>query len=177
MTYPWTSGDVLTAADLNDYAGLILVKTQTVGSGVSSVTVTSAFSSTFDNYLIKIDYVDSSTNTTLSLQLDGLTTEYYWNNISMSSASTTVTGGNGANVSSWQIGAFRTTGENSYIVELRNPFLTRRTVMSSDFASSGLWYTGGGVNTNVSSYTGFVLIPTSGTMTGGTIRVYGYNNG
>jgi hypothetical protein len=50
MTYPWASGEVLTAADLNAYAGLILVKTQTIGTAVSSVTVTGAFSSTFQNY-------------------------------------------------------------------------------------------------------------------------------
>jgi hypothetical protein len=34
MTYPWSSGEVLTAADLNAYAGLILVKTQTIGTRV-----------------------------------------------------------------------------------------------------------------------------------------------
>jgi hypothetical protein len=44
MTYPWSSGEVLTAADLNAYAGLILVKTQTIGTAVSSVTLSNVFS-------------------------------------------------------------------------------------------------------------------------------------
>ena len=34
--------------------GLTLIKTQTIGSGVSSITVTDAFSSTYDNYKITI---------------------------------------------------------------------------------------------------------------------------
>jgi len=53
MTYPsFTSGDILTAADMNA-VGLWLVKTQTVGTAVSSVQVTGAFSSTYDNPLIR----------------------------------------------------------------------------------------------------------------------------
>ena len=40
--------------------GLTLVKTQTIGSGVSSVTVTDAFSSTFENYCIEITNVPGS---------------------------------------------------------------------------------------------------------------------
>ena len=55
MTYPWSSGEVLTAADLNAYAGLVLLSTTTITPGVTSVTVSSAFSSTFDNYRIIVD--------------------------------------------------------------------------------------------------------------------------
>lgn len=177
MTYPWAAGDVLTASDLNNYAGLILVKSQTIGSGVSSVTVSSAFSADFRNYLIVIDNTDASTNTVLNMQLNGLTTDYYYNNVNMSSGSSTVNGGNGNNVTEWQIGALRVTGENTYFVKLGSPFQTVRTTMFFEFQGAGLWYTGSGVTTNTVSRTGFVLTPASGTMTGGTIRVYGYNNG
>jgi hypothetical protein len=76
MTYPWSSGEVLTAADLNAYAGLILVKTQTIGTAVSSVTVSDAFSSTFDNYLVAVDGVTSSTNTGATMYLSGATSGY-----------------------------------------------------------------------------------------------------
>ena len=52
MTYPtFTNGQVLPASDLNAI-GLWLVKSQTVGTGVSSVTVSNAFSADFDNYRI-----------------------------------------------------------------------------------------------------------------------------
>ena len=55
----YTAGEVLTAASLNanfsfvaSSGGLVLVKTQTIGTTVSSVEVTGAFSSTYDNYKI-----------------------------------------------------------------------------------------------------------------------------
>ena len=53
----FTTGEVLTAADTNTYlanSGLVYVKSQTIGSAVSSVNVTSAFSSTYDNYVITL---------------------------------------------------------------------------------------------------------------------------
>ena len=65
MGFPYSPGDVLTAADLNESSGLVLVKTQTVGSGVSSVTVTGAFSATFDNYLITDNGGTQSVDTAL----------------------------------------------------------------------------------------------------------------
>ena len=36
---------------------------------------------------------------------------------------------------------------------------------------------GAGEHTSVASYSGFRIVGGTGTMTGGTIRVYGYNNG
>ena len=46
----FSSGSVLTAAQMNA-VGLWLVKTQTVGTAVSSVSVTDVFSSNYDNNL------------------------------------------------------------------------------------------------------------------------------
>ena len=53
----FTTGEVLTAADTNTYlanSGLVLVKSQTIGTGVASVTISDAFSTTYDNYRITI---------------------------------------------------------------------------------------------------------------------------
>ena len=49
--------------------GLTLVKTQTVGSGVSSVTVTDAFSATFDNYEILMSGGTQTATTDVKLKL------------------------------------------------------------------------------------------------------------
>ena len=63
MTYPtFNSGDVLTAAEMNA-VGLWLVKTQTIGTAVSSVTVTGAFSTDYDAYQIVV--TGGTFNTTL----------------------------------------------------------------------------------------------------------------
>ena len=42
--------------------GLVFIKSQTIGSGVSSVTVNDAFSATFDNYIIAVNTSSSSVN-------------------------------------------------------------------------------------------------------------------
>ena len=74
MGYPdFAPGDVLTAADM-DAVGLWLVKTQTVGTGVSSVTVTGAFSSTYDNYFVTYTGGTGSTQTPLRIQMGSTTT-------------------------------------------------------------------------------------------------------
>ena len=170
----FTAGQVLTAAQMNK-VGLWLISETTIGSSVASVTVSSAFSADYRNYLIVISNTNGSVNTTLNMQLDGLTTDYYYNNLSMNSGSSTITGGNGNNVTAWQVGALRVTTDNTYFIKLGSPFNIVRTTMFSDYQGSSIWYTGSGTTTNTASRTGFVLTPASGTISGGTIDVYGYN--
>ena len=51
-------------------SGLQLIKKQTIGSGVSSVIVTSAFSATYTNYLITVnDTAISTTNDSIAVQM------------------------------------------------------------------------------------------------------------
>ena len=45
-------GDAIDATVYGLNPGLVLIKTETIGTTVSSVTVTSAFSATYDNYKI-----------------------------------------------------------------------------------------------------------------------------
>jgi len=59
--------------------GLDLVKTQTVGTAVSSVTVSDAFSSSYDSYKIIATGVAATGNGNVIFQLSGLTTAYYGN--------------------------------------------------------------------------------------------------
>ena len=71
----FTAGEILTSSVMNDvstlgnYQGLFHVKTQTIGSGVSSVTVSSAFSSDFDDYLVAVNTVVSANQPNLGLRL------------------------------------------------------------------------------------------------------------
>ena len=64
----FTANSVLTAADTNTYlanSGLVYVTSQTVGTAVASVTVSSAFNSSFDSY--KIVYAGDGGSTTIHL--------------------------------------------------------------------------------------------------------------
>ena len=157
--------------------GLVLVKTQTVGTAVSSVTVTGAFSSTFDNYLVAVDGVTSSINTGATKSLSGATSGYSYTLIYTNWAGT-VNGLGGSGSSAWQFcGVFLTAG-SAYAVPIFEPNRAGPTrVGTVAYVDSGAGGTMVGYHSTATSYTGFVIAPGSGTMTGGTIRVYGYNNG
>jgi hypothetical protein len=179
MGYPvFATGDVLNASDMNA-VGLWLIKTQTIGSGVSSVTVTGAFSSSFNRYKITIDGGVSSAIADLQIKLGSTATGYYGFLTYGSYTSNTVNGfalNNGTSIGYAGCGS-----TNSLFMdcELSNPFETTRTTVTSRFAvtattSSSAHFTG--FLNDSSSYTAFTITPNTGTLTGGTIRVYGYRN-
>jgi hypothetical protein len=178
----FTAGEILTAANMNQ-VGLWLVKTQTVGTGVSSVTVTGAFSADYDAYKITYTNGAASQNLAITLQLrvsgTTSTTEYYsgWNFVSAGGGNTV---GNNINASSWtEIGRGGTTQVTTNL-ELLGPFQAKPTSIHfghTTFNTSGTFISAGtGFHNVATSYTDFVLTTSAGTLTGGTIRVYGYRN-
>jgi hypothetical protein len=122
----------------------------------------------------------SSVSTILRFQLQGLTTGYY-------SAAYGATYGAGAFISSnssgggtWPfVGYANGTDISVLSMEVFSPFLTKETFYTAaPMANSAFtgYMSSGGENIDTASRTGFVLSTTSGTITGGTIRVYGYRN-
>lgn len=161
-------------------SGLTLVKSQTIGSAVSAVTVTDAFSATYDNYVINISGGSGSTAGASGLLTLGATaTGYYLSGTYQLYSSTTVNGYNVSNGSSFNATYVSPTGHSGSII-LQNPFLSDETTFQSTLiglGTSGEYqarYTG--FLNNTTSYTAFTITAGSGTMTGGTIRVYGYQN-
>ena len=178
MSFPsFASGDVLTAADMNA-VGLWLVKTQTVGAGVSSVTVTGAFSADYDNYKIVYSGGNASADGDLRLTLGSTATGYH---LAFGFTAYTGAGSNAGvnNGTSFTFAGSHRTTVNSLGVELLGPFLTDETVLGGFYMGAKAGSGGGvlsGFLNDTSSYTAFTLTPSSGTLTGGTIRVYGYRN-
>ena len=182
-----TNGTVLTADSAESTGlkwvtpgqGLTLVKSQTIGSGVSSVNVTSAFSATYDNYKIIVSGGVGSADAGLNLKLGATTTGYYQFNIVGQYTSGTVTGGNGSNSANFPLAAIATTASISGEFDLQNPNAAKNTHYNSSCAQSntaGNTFIVSGYLANTTQYTDFTLTPASGTLTGGTIRVYGYQN-
>jgi hypothetical protein len=158
------------------YPGLRLVKKQTVGSGVSVIPVTNAFSATYDNY--KIMYSNGVGSTALSLQmtLTGSTASY-----ASSVIYAAYSGGGVAaatlGTTSWSQAGDASTGGCSLNVELSDPFNTKLTgfrALTSVMNTAGSTIAQNGLHNVASSYTGFTLTTNTGTVTGGTIYVYGY---
>ena len=158
--------------------GLVLIKSQTIGSAVSSVAVTNAFSATYENYRITLSGGSASANGHIQMILGSTTAGYYW------AGAQSTFGGGGVGIgtltnTSYMEAAYGSTNGLSTVLDVFSPFASAvtqfnllRTRMDTGGASAQL----GGILNNTTSYTGFTLTPASGTLTGGTIRVYGYQN-
>ena len=180
MSVKTFSTEVLTSADTNTYlanSGLVYVTSATIGSGVSSVTVSSAFSTIYDNYKIHITGGVASASPDLQVQLGSTVTTYYYTSLYNRYNASTATGLASANQTSWRYSGSGTTSLLQADIELFNPFLTKVTLLKANmnqYAVDGLSMFTQGFLDNSTSYTAFTISPTAGTITGGTITVYGY---
>ena len=179
-TLVWNgTGWVFLSTSRANALGLDLVKTQTVGSAVSSVTVSDAFSSTYDAYKITATGVAATGNGNVIFQLSGLTTGYYGNLVYANWAGGTPQSAGYSNIASATHAAGVDTSALHLDIDVVGPFLSRPTLIVGkyiDGANAGVLTV---KQTSSTSATGFTITTTGGgggTLTGGTIRVYGYVN-
>ena len=171
-----SGNEVANSSDPVGDGGLVLIKSQTIGTAVSSVTVSDVFSSAFDNYLITLNGGTMSSDTTLKMQLGSLTTGYYQTVIFSSFAGAGVSTDQYSNSSSWIYGGGGGARPTSYIT-LFNPYTTYNTQgqarvrYSTVYGQSQLY-----VDDEGTSHSSFTFIPYTGTISGSVIRVYGYRN-
>lgn len=185
MAFPYSSGDVLTAADLNASSGLVLISTISVGSSVSNVQINNVFDATFDNYKISVSGVTMSTSSGNSMYLrlssGGTTaiTNYQFGLAKIDIAAGTISAGSGASSNVMFVG--KGVGDKfGTVFDVVMPYISTHTIfpcIGGVEVSTGYAYIGIGQHQTTASYDGFRLQPLTGTLTGGTIRVYGYNNG
>jgi hypothetical protein len=185
-----TNGQVLTADSTTltglkwatptpSTSALTLVKTQTIGSAVSTVTVTDAFSSTYDSYKITITGGVASTDNQLQFRLGSTAAGYYLFQVYGTYSGATVYGSNYNNLSIW--GGAGGGSVNSLTMDLNilGPNLAKNTHYNSQVAQSssgGNTFFSNGYLADTTQYTAFTINASAGTLTGGTIRVYGYQN-
>jgi hypothetical protein len=173
-------GDAIDATVYGLNPGLVLIKTQTIGTAVSSVTVTGAFSATYDNYKIIVAGGSGSVTGDLLLSLGGITTAYYAQLQYNSYGATTPLAASTANSSSWNYAGTFSTNGIAMNLDVAAPFLSK---FKSFEGSYNILATAGGVSGSINgiqasttSATAFTLTTSTGTLTAGTIRVYGYKN-
>ena len=172
-----------TASEVSAYSftepALVHISRTTVGSAVSSVTVSGAFSSTYDNYRVIVEGVVTSANIDFCARLGAVTTGYKFARTRTTMAGAT-TGGGTTSTGFLYIGAVAdSAGYASAIAfDLYAPNLARATVATS-MAAYG-HPTVGAIDVlaawepSTTQHTDLTILPTGGTMTGGTIDVYGY---
>jgi hypothetical protein len=161
-------------------SGLTLVKTQTIGNAVGSVTVSDAFSATYDNYKISISGGVASATSILKTTLGASAASYSGSTIYYSATGSSTSPGTPGGLSSTTDGYYwsgsGTTNSLIYNVEVQNPFLAKYTFFQGSWYDISQGAFSFGAHSVATSYTAFTLTPNTGTLTGGTIRVYGYAN-
>ncbi len=158
------------------YPGLRLIKKQTVGTGVSSVEVTSAFSATYENYRIIYSGGTQSASTFVALKLGASATGYYGNLVYQQISNLGSVLGTGDN-NGGQFTFFGGGDSNASYAsgDLLGAFSTKYTrLINANYLTSGDLGFFSGIHKVATSYSAFTLLPGSGTLTGGTIYVYGY---
>jgi hypothetical protein len=158
------------------YPGLRLVKKQTIGTGVTSVSVTGAFSAAYENYRILLQADSQSGGAVGFFALNGITTNYQQNGQFMSWGSNTITGFGNSTTSAFTITVNNTASSLfSCQIDLINPNVAKFTTGSFNFQTGNGSGNGNLRIANTSTATGFTISKDSSeTMTGGTIYVYGY---
>ena len=155
--------------------GLTLISTTTIGTAVASVTVSNAFSSTYDNYKIMISGGVSSATVSLRLQL-GAVTSGYRVQLFYAGYNTTPLAAGGTTNASFIYAGNANSSRITMNTDIMGPNLAKPTQMFTQLAAvsdagATQCYLDG-----TDQFTSFTIIPDSGTLTGGTIRIYGYQN-
>lgn len=173
-----TYGNLVTNMSSSLAPGMVLVKSQTVTGTASSVVVSDAFSSAYDNY--EIIYTGTSLATIdaqFTCQLGSASANYRTTLVYVANNSTPLAASTVQSVFTWVGGG---SSNDAYVhFKLFNPFLTRHTRMETSAYLAhpdAAFGHASGVHSANTSFTAFTLSSTAGTFTGGTIRVYGYRN-
>jgi hypothetical protein len=155
-------------------SGLVFVKQQTIGTAVASVLVDNAFSATYDNYLIQIHGGVASTNSELRIQMGSTVSGYYYQLLYASFANTPLAEGT-KTAANWLYSGTGTTSGLALNCQIFNPNLATRTRLFAPYFS-GTADAGNvsGLLDNATQYTAFTVVTNTGTITGGSITVYGY---
>lgn len=190
----FTTGEVLTAADTNTYlanagwnvitpssvtGGTLSGAKVTIGSAQSTVTVNGVYSTTFNAYKILIvgSSASASANNVYYKQGGSTGATYYSNGYYMSAGSTVVNGMMTNAASTGIIIALTSNTFWSSTFEVHNPFATAATTLTGQAAGSAYASTTSGYDSNAASSTSFSLTLSAGTITGGTIMIYGFRVG
>jgi hypothetical protein len=179
----FTTGQLLTTAQMNA-VGLWLVKTQTISVAATTQDVTSCFTSDYSNYRIVFDGFTASAPIGVTLQfLVGSTptaVNYYGSglDISLTGVVTGVATNNGSSGVTQIVGNTTPAGG---VLEVFAPAKATRTSWMSggiDARTNGNPYrSAAGFQDSNTQFSGFrILTGGATTITGGTIRVYGYRD-
>jgi hypothetical protein len=179
------TSEILTSSDTNTYlanGGLVYVAQATIGTGVSAVAITNCFSTTYDNYLISIANATCTNDGAVYFKLlSGSTattsgfysSTYYFQPGVASGLGNAVFTNTGYCESLSQSTASSLTGT----FNVNSPFIARYSTVTAMGVANDYGRYVMAVHKANTSYNGFQIEPPGGTLTGGTVTVYGFRKG
>ena len=180
MTTPPTfvSGAILTAAQMNAI-GLWQVSSTTVGSAVTTHVVSNCFSTDYVNYKLVINgMTGTDLGAALFLKPSATTGSTYFGNdvenVPGTASIAAVSSSNATSTGMW-LGRISTSGIMGFEAVIYSPFLATTTNLTNAFAGRNYNGSGGTHDSNAASSTGFTLFVSAGTISAGTVKVYGIN--
>ena len=174
-------GTISTTVD--NKTGLVLLNT-TSFSAVASQSINDVFSSSFDNYVIILSDLLSSTGTPDLLMrmrvssADNSSAQYSINYIARSD--TALVSGQTLNATSWNLGTLGTADRSYFEFKMSNPFKAQTTnmitqnVTRSSNSTAQVASVAGLAHAVSTSYTGFTIYPSANNFSG-VVSVYGVN--
>lgn len=181
MTYPWTAGEVLQASDLNAYAGLVFVKSQDITGTPTSVTITDAFSSQFQNYRImgvNLDYSTNGDEIELEMGSGGTHTSSYYGVVSRFPYTGSISDTQHNNSAPMSIGfTNQSIGGGTLCVDIFGAYTSGTFTSWAGYAAGLRGMRVNGLYNSSASFTDVTFQTTAGTFVAGTFKVYGYNDG
>lgn len=178
MSVKTFGSEILTSGDVNTYlanSGLVFVKQQSIAAGGTSVTITNAFSSTYDSYRVVYENIGGNSGFSGYLTLNASTgTTYYW-----AGRYWPYTGAigdaqsGGASASGFWLGIMGV--GNSGAFDIINPYYSGATTrfhgQSESISYCNVFQ---GYDSGTGSSTAFTITLSAGTLAAGTVTVYGY---
>ena len=183
----YTAGEVLTAASLNANftfaaanppavaSAFTFIKSQAIVAGSSTFTMTSAFSATYENYLITAqNLVISAGSNQGRIKIDGSTGSTYNEGLIRIAYASSTVNGQVAAAQSNGISFFNfTAASTQFACYVYSPFLVKATTFFGTCVTTEGVVQIGGYDSNAASSTAFSLNMASNTFTSGDVRIYG----
>ena len=169
-------------------AGMVLLNTTSFSGAVSSVSVSNIFSATYENYRLVINNGTAVSGDNVEfrfkLRVGGVSSSTGYYGVGANCGTGSIQTFNQANTASFQVAAYDDTSPtlNAVIIDLFQPFTATATkIFSTSIGTDSLAtqvrsFNLQGYHNVTTSYDSVEFLVNTGTFTGGTLRVYGYNN-
>jgi hypothetical protein len=156
-------------------SGLQFIKSQAIVAGAVTFTMSSAFSATYENYLITIaNMACSGSGNQMRMTLNGSAGSTYssaYYNLDYSSS--TVTGSVASAVATGVSLGDQSTASTAFSIYVQSPFLAKATTIYGSQVNTAGSRLFNGIDTNAASSTAFTITMSANTFTSGTFQIYG----